>query len=122
MRSEIEIMLDRIANWQRFYRQVQRIHAVPWYTPPILGEVHEQEIVIKIAPDMRDAILLEKAWRNMDCEPKKWFIKYEYISKLPHQVIWRKIRKLGDRIKNQDEHMIYTRSALEYFKRNIDNA
>ena len=114
-------MIDRLDNWRRFFRTIQKIHAVPWYSPPTLGEVHEQEIIVKISPDMLDAILLENTWRNLDHPAKKSFIKYEFISRLPHQVIWRKIKKHGDRIRNSDEHMMYTRAALEYFAHNLVN-
>ena len=85
---ENQVILDRIDNWVRFYRPVQRILAVPYYSPPTLGDVHEQELFVKLPIHMQDACELELVWRNMDNgSAKKWYIKWRYILKIQHNAI-----------------------------------
>lgn len=115
---EIQELLLRIENWRRHYRVTQRIHAVSWYTPPELGDVM-QEPRIRFSTDMKDAILLENCWRNLQNEPKKVFIKLEFISKLPRPVIWRKLKRLGERLKSDSDHFLFGRSALEYMHKQL---
>jgi hypothetical protein len=104
-----------IENWRRFYRVTQKITSVPYYTPPEAGEVMQDDRKVNMPVSMQDAIRCEFAWRNLASRPKKLFIKYEYISRMPKQVIWRKLKKEGVIIRNHNEHLLFTRSALDHF-------
>jgi len=113
-------ILERVQNWRRFYRVCQKIHAVPYYQPPPLGDVHEEELMVKLPISMQDALLLELTWRNMDNQAYKYFLKYEYIARIPHQVTWRKLKHYGVRIRNNSEHMLFNWACLDHFNRLVD--
>jgi len=108
-------IIDRINNWRRFFRATQTIHSVPYYQPPPLGDVHEEEVIVRLPISLRDALLLENCWRNLDNQAYKYFIKYEYIARIPHQVTWRKLKHYGIRIKNNNDHMLFNWKCLDYF-------
>lgn len=112
-------ILDRISNWRRFYRATQRIHAVPYYQPPPLGNVVDGPSLrfVKIPSNMADAIHLESCWRNLNNLAIKYYLKWAYIERMPHHVIWRKLKHHGVRIRNSNDQMLYDRHALGYFGR-----
>jgi hypothetical protein len=119
--SEIEELIERIDNWRRFYRVTQRLCAVPYYTPPVAGEVMQEDRLVKISPDMKDAIRLESSWRVIEHQPKKQFIKLQYIKKLDVHAIKRIMRKRFDeRIGSDNEYLLYDLSALELLDRKIN--
>ena len=118
-RKEEDELLGRIANWRRVYRSAQRILAVPYYTPPVAGETMQSEVIIKIPLNIQDGVVLEKTWRNLDNLGYKWYLKYQYISALKPQVIWRKLKNYHVRIRSDEEHDSFDKKALEYFYKNL---
>ena len=114
-------ILERIDNWRRFYRVTQRLLAVRYYTPPVLGEVMQNDRMVQMPISMSDAIILELAWRQLKDKPKKQFIKLEYISRLAPQAIWRKLKKQGISIRNYNDHLLFSRATLDYFNRELDD-
>lgn len=118
--DDIPEIYARIENWRRYFRPIQRILAVPYYTPPPAGDVMQNEIIVKIPIHMADAILLENVWREMDSGSSiKWFIKYHYILRLHYEIIRRKLKSKGETIKNKTEFEIFNRRALAQFERLI---
>jgi len=116
--TEINALRDRIDNWRRHYRTVQKIAAVPYYQPPVLGEVFEDDKQIKLPTNMRDAVILESAWRNLPQDSAvKHYLKWSYILRNPPQPIWRRLKQYGVRIKNDIEFQRFDIAALEIFKK-----
>ncbi len=120
MSPEISELLERVENWRRFYRITQTINAVSWYTEPDAGDVWDTERIMRISPDMRDAIKLELTWQLLTSQPKKWYIKHEFISRLPRPVVWRKLKKLGIRLNGNAEFEAFSDSALYYFNKSLN--
>ena len=112
-------IIERIENWSRVYRTGQIIHAVPYYQPPEAGDVMEEERIVRLPFYLQDAIHLELVWRNMDVLGHKFYIKWQYINRLPCSPIWRKMKQYGVRIKNHTDHQLYDRSAVSYFERRL---
>lgn len=108
-------LMDRVDNWRRFFRITQKIVAVPYYTPPELGDVMDEERIVKLPVNLQDAVTLELVWRNLHDPAKKWFIKWEHINRIPQPVIWRKLKHYNVRLKNQQDHQIFNRAALSHF-------
>lgn len=113
-------VLARIENWQRFFRLAQRIIAVPYYTPPELGDVMDEERIVKLPCNLQDAVRLELAWRNLLKPAEKWFIKWEYITRIPHPTLWRKLKHYNVIIKNTQDHQLFERASLRYFGSRLD--
>ena len=112
--AEILVLRDRIDNWRRHYRAIQRIYAVSWYSPPPAGDVFTDEIVVRLPTNLRDAAKLELIWRNLPNESAvKWYLKWEYILRNQRQSIWRRLKAHGVRIKNDREYEDFDRIALD---------
>lgn len=121
--SEILLLKSRIENWRRHFRVTQRIIAVAWYTPPDLGEVMHDDRFVRLPTDMRDAVILELAWRNLARDSAiKWYLKWEYIVKIPDAPLWRKMKQYGVRIKNYQDHQLFDGKALDYFYQNLNKS
>jgi hypothetical protein len=87
--------------------------AVPWYTPPIKGDTYEEiDSVIKYPIVMKDAIVMERAWRNMSDKSKKFFIKHEYVLKTNNFIVKRKLNKQGIKIKSFEDYEAFNYSSL----------
>lgn len=136
-------MMQRIKNWQRFYRNIQRTHCVSFYTPPKSGntlteiEISELPIDIRVIIeankknqtqnsqmsqmplDMRDAVKLELCWRSLDDQAKKWYLKYEYIIRMQPSALWRKLRHYGVVVRCHKDHDTFDRLAVNYLEREL---
>lgn len=120
MSPEILDLLERIENWRRCYRTGQKLTAVPWYTPPKLGDVFiEVGTRNRIPIDVDDALLLEVAWRNITCEPKKFFIKQEFIVKMNRHAIRRMLRRYDVKLYNNIDYEAYSYASLSCFLESI---
>lgn len=115
-------IIDRLDNWRRFYKTVQVLHTVPYYTPPEAGDVFEEERFTRIPIEVHDAMFLEFTWRVLDNQGYKHYIKYEYIHRMKPQAMWRKLKPFGLKLRSYEEHDSINRLALEYFIRNLDHA
>ena len=96
-----------------------QILSVPYYTTPELGDVHEEQRIVKIPLKMQDAVKLEWVWRNLYHPAYKWYLKMEYIDRNKPQVVWRKMKNHGVKIRSDEEHEAFNRKSLEYFFINL---
>ena len=119
--SEIKKLMSRINNWRRHYRNIQRIHAVSYYSPPRLGEVLETEIIVRIPTSLDDAKELEAVWSQWDSNSaKKWYILWRYIKLHQQSQIRRMIKQYGERIRTNEEFDNFNKRSLESFWRRLN--
>ena len=144
--SKFTELESKLHNWRRFYKVTQKLEHTAYYTPPRQGNIINDEIIAnlepevqkavlesikkqreqinKLPPNMQEAVKLELAWRNLEDQGKKWWIKYEYIDQVSKAnngcfVMWRKMKNYGVRIRTYEQHEAFNLRALEYFQRNL---
>jgi hypothetical protein len=116
--SEIKLLLSRIHNWRRYYRNVQRIQAVSYYTPPRYPE--DSEAIVKMPVYLLDASRLESVWSSMDGgSAKKWFILWKYIKQHQYSQIRRQLKQYGEKLRTAEEFDNFNKRALETFWRKL---
>jgi hypothetical protein len=118
LKKDQDDLLYRIENWRKVYRPTLRILSVPWYKPPDAGDVFDGYIA-KIPLRMQDAFRLELCWRGLTNQGMKFYIKWEYLSYMKPQAIWRKILKYDVKIRSHAEHDEFNKRSLEYFNNNL---
>jgi hypothetical protein len=133
-----------VDNWRRFYRTDLHYAAVSYYQPPKSGDtlkdieiatlpvetqaiIHKNKLhqsqqseITKLPINMQLAIECERAWRDLDNQGIKYYLKWAYIVKMPDAPLWRKMKQYDVRIKNYQDHQLFDRKALEYFQNNLE--
>ena len=120
LKKDEDDLLERIANWRKYYRSAQHIMAVPWYTPPILGEVMQEDRFVKIPLNVKDAIRLEETWRILPQTSYKFYLKFQYVDEMKPQAIWRKMKNWQVKLRSDDDHATFDKAALEYFHNKLN--
>ena len=137
----------KIDNWRRHYRIGFRIESVPYYTPPRQGNIINDEIIAsipeehkqailesikkqkeqinKLPPDMQEAVKLELAWRNLEDQGKKWFLKWVHIDQIDKSnngcfILWRRLKQYGIRIRSYDQQEEFNKRVLTYFQSKLE--
>ena len=80
----------------------------------------QDDLIVKIPLKMQDAINLELCWRNLEHQAYKFYIKWQFISRIKPHPIWRKLKNYGERIRSDAEHDTFHKKALEYFYWNLN--
>lgn len=143
---DLDEIRDKLDNWRRFYRVGLKIESVSYYTPPRSGSIVNEEVIhnanelspeLRVAllesikrqkeqintlpPNMQEAVKVEMAWRNLEDQAFKWFLKWVFVDRIDRSnngcfILWRRMKQYGIRLRSYEQQEQYERRALIYFE------